>query len=357
MNHVDGVNEDMVLLDIAWENLFPSLLGKTDTVNTIPHHLVPQSRKVYNFVMDKVQLHRNDTDPAVYTLWWKKLLLLPTILFSRESNKIRQEKVKLVLEDNWSFKLSTIPSRKVGPNRRRNTGGPTLNHHSFADDQSKFSAKDLRVYELCQYPELSKAYSTLVDTNSPVTPGPEAFAKLQSKHPQDNLLYGGDAATFNSISGFEVPEENRIHVSRETAIEFIRKTRVSVKPGLDKLKNKHLKQLIGSKTEANNDEEFEFAERLASILEDIANDNVPREVSKTLSSNEIFAAPKKNGDVRPIGIGFTLRKLAAKPILRETRGYNTRTSPPFNMAWPTLVWKRLFISSPLKWGIGLTMTC
>jgi hypothetical protein len=42
--------------------------------------------------------------------------------------------------------------------------------------------------------------------------------------------------------------------------------------------------------------------------------------SKLLSTNEIFAAPKQNDDVRPIGIGFTLRKLAAKVCLWATQG-------------------------------------
>jgi hypothetical protein len=70
----------------------------------------------------------------------------------------------------------------------------------------------------------------------------------------------------NVIGDFELPGDTHS-----------RNPRVSVKPGLDKLRTRHLKQLVDFKLEADNDEEFEFAERLASILDDILNDNIPRE--------------------------------------------------------------------------------
>jgi hypothetical protein len=203
----------------------------------------------------------------VLVWFWKKFMLLPIVLFSRVSNKLREERVRLVLEDNWSFKLSDFCSKTTVYTRRSHIEAPTRDYQASADDTGKFTKKHLRVYKLCQDPELSKAYSTLTDTNSPVTPSLESLEKLQSKHPQNALLHDGDMAKINAIRDFELPTDplSKLQVDRELVIELIRKTRVSVKPGLDKLRNRHLKQMVGSKVEADNDEEFEFAERLASI--------------------------------------------------------------------------------------------
>ena len=47
----------------------------------------------------------------------------------------------------------------------------------------------------------------------------------------------------------------------------------------------------------------------------------PADVGRVLSANEMFAVPKSNEDVRPIGIGSTLRKLAAKACLNASQAY------------------------------------
>jgi hypothetical protein len=59
---------------------------------------------------------------------------------------------------------------------------------------------------------------------------------------------------------------------------------------------------------------------MAMLIEDILHENIPQPVRELLSTNEIFAAPKKDGDVRPIGMGLTLRKIAAKVCLNASQG-------------------------------------
>jgi hypothetical protein len=60
--------------------------------------------------------------------------------------------------------------------------------------------------------------------------------------------------------------------------------------------------------ESDSDEET-FVEYLAEIIGKIANGLEPPEITSVLLANVLIAAPKSNGDVRPIRIGFLYRKL------------------------------------------------
>ena len=62
-----------------------------------------------------------------------------------------------------------------------------------------------------------------------------------------------------------------------------------------------------------------FVDSLCSIINILLAGKEPTEVSCLLRQNELFAEPKSNGDVRPIGIGFTLRKITAMAVLHTTQ--------------------------------------
>jgi hypothetical protein len=168
--------------------------------------------------------------------------------------------------------------------------------------------------------ELSKALKTLLNPLAPISPGPEIFDKLQAKHPQDPSLYADNAQKVSEIRAFIIPEEQKLKVNADMFNTIIHKTRNSVRPGLDKLRNRHLKQLSASAKSEPDPDESEFRELMAMLIEDILHENIPQPVRELLSTNEIFAAPKKDGDVRPIGMGLTLRKIAAKVCLNASQG-------------------------------------
>ena len=90
------------------------------------------------------------------------------------------------------------------------------------------------------------------------------------------------------------------------------------------LRNKDLQQLVGYKHELDADEQH-FLNLLTDIINILIHGEEPPEVAVMLSSNEMFAAPKSNEDVRPIGIGCTLRKLAAKACLNVSQAHFNAT--------------------------------
>ena len=107
-------------------------------------------------------------------------------------------------------------------------------------------------------------------------------------------------------------------VESEDLRKLIGKLKPCVKPGFDSLRNRHLKQMAGSKPEAD-PTEASFVDSLCEVINILLKGSEPPEVSSLLRQNELFACPKSNGDVRPIGIGFTYRKLTSMVLLHVTQ--------------------------------------
>ena len=102
----------------------------------------------------------------------------------------------------------------------------------------------------------------------------------------------------------------------------VNKSKKMIRPGLDKLRHEHLQILVGRSAETSPDEEL-FCSLLATILTLIAQGKVPDMVAKQLHDNELMALPKNNtGDVRPIGIGSTYRKLASICVFNKIQDFN-----------------------------------
>ena len=109
--------------------------------------------------------------------------------------------------------------------------------------------------------------------------------------------------------------EHYIQLDGDEIRRLIGKLKPGVKPGIDKLRGEHLKQLIGRRIEPSASE-GEFSELLSNIINIFLKGIEPLEVSSVLRDNELFAGPKGEDDVRPIAIGNTYRKLAAMAIMR-----------------------------------------
>ena len=72
-----------------------------------------------------------------------------------------------------------------------------------------------------------------------------ALYKLRLKHPVFNLE--ADMVAIQQLKSFVVPEDMRIKVSAAMIRNIIGKWKTMVRPGVDKLRNEHLKVLIGHK--------------------------------------------------------------------------------------------------------------
>ncbi len=191
-------------------------------------------------------------------------------------------------------------------------------HVLGCDDLAMFSPTDKKAYRYLQNGMIAKAFDVLCNKNSPVSASEVVYAKLKSKHPSDQLHDCNNEKVINDIRNFEVDPEDKIIIAAEDLLLLIRGLKSCVKPGIDKLRNKHLQQMVGYKRELDPDEQ-QFLNYLTDIVNIIVQGKEPPDVATVLSSNEMFAAPKSGDDVRPIGIGTTLRKLAAKALLNASQ--------------------------------------
>jgi hypothetical protein len=108
-----------------------------------------------------------------------------------------------------------------------------------------------------------------------------------------------------------------LNVTGKKVRDIIHRRKKLKRPGIDKLRFDHLKILIGYENSEHPGQQ-EFANLLANICTLIMDGDAPREVYDLLRDNELVAIPKSNNDVRPIGMGSTLRKLCSLILLNST---------------------------------------
>jgi hypothetical protein len=167
---------------------------------------------------------------------------------------------------------------------------------------------------------ISKAMQCALSDNSSSPDASSALHKLRLKHPIFNLE--ADMIAIQQLKSFVVPEDMRIKVSAAMIRNIIGKWKTMVRPGVDKLRNEHLKVLIGHQNKQLLGREKDFAMSLAKIVQILANGLFPIEVAAALRDNELIALLKSVDDVRPIGIGYTLRKLTASIWFKELSKFN-----------------------------------
>jgi hypothetical protein len=168
-----------------------------------------------------------------------------------------------------------------------------------------------QVHDLIEQGELSKAMSILCDNSLPAIPSDLVFNSLLSKHPEKLFPQDDDNELLNKIIDFQLTDEDKtsLAVPKDYLKKTIMKLKKSTRPGID---NKH-----------DGNEASTILDYLAHIVTAINIGNIPQDISDFLSTNEIIALRKPNNDVRPIGIGLTLRKLSASWILRTTYKKNS----------------------------------
>ena len=199
-------------------------------------------------------------------------------------------------------KVSTHPSHMVYERGEEEAKKKLALIHSRADRAAKDN-------------NLSKAMALITKASAAVLASITVYEKLETKFPQDSL-WGSDNVELLQRLWDTNPAEC-LQVDGEDIRNLVRKLKTGVKPGIDKLRNEHLKQLCGKRLEPTN-QESQFCSMLAEIINIFLLGKEPPGVSQIMRDCELFAAAKGDDDYRPICISSTLRKVVAMTILKAS---------------------------------------
>ena len=315
---VAGHSDDTKILDIGLDEI-GALLGLTNSIRFIPEKYVKKTRRVF------IKFLRMLVENVVSVIFWKKFLLLSTVLLGGYNGEddMKTEfdlRLELLLNDDWdNFTLGRYL-------KRENIGAALA---ETTDSQEK--RKNVRIDKFMQSGEYSRAMALVCSDEKQVIPSQEVFNKLQGKHPKRNVDIGMTAVEMQSLLEYKVPENDEHVMPWSSLRASVKHLHKFVKHGPDKLRNEHLQALVGSKDEEPPADELEFCTLMAAVVSHIVNGHVPSEVSAAIRDSEMFAGPKGTNDVRPIGIGCTLRKLAGRECFNLTKSFNAKHSRIGNM--------------------------
>ena len=156
----------------------------------------------------------------------------------------------------------------------------------------------------------------------------DIIQKFQAKHPAPVSPVPDE---FKNIVPSNISADLNITPAALRQIIFRRAKLKS--PGLDKFRFDHLRPLIGNGNSTAPDEN-QFAEYLVKIVSLIIDGKAPNSIFSLLRDNVMVGIPKDNNDVRPIGMGITVRKLASIFLLKYTSIATSATlqgqDEPFN---------------------------
>jgi hypothetical protein len=255
---------------------------------------------------------------------WKKFFLLPIILFSpydeSSRKKALQRRLNLIDSNTWdSFTTSSLRLRKLPQD------------HQLSTEQIE-KAHQHRIQKLAAAGEIGKIMTLISTVHNNIAPTPATVAALQTKHPTPSP-YAPHPDILSALEATNLIDSARtaFEIHGDRLRSWIHNKKDFVTPGLDNVRWEHLRQLIGRGGIERPDEE-RFAELLADILVLLIDvTEVPTEVYDALRDNALIAIPKGNGDVRPIGMGSTIRKLCSIAFLSHThKNQHAATTSTFN---------------------------
>jgi len=277
-------------------------------------------RRVYNSQMAKVIEQPNNC------LEWKKLLLLPVVLFCKKVDlTIRAsmiESINLINANRWDlitldrFELKLLKQEDI---------------MDVEDAVARAAQKmEARASELMAKGMASKAHRLVTRESIPgriESSAEEKVQQLRDMHPPVGPHNVSDE-TINKIRTFRALPEQRIDVDAIKVRNIINKANFMVTAGIDKIQMEHLKILIGVGDISKLDEQ-EFAKRLTKVIEFIVNAEVPDETMPAIRDIELLGLPKGVDKVRPIGLNTMLRKIASivvEELTSKPQGADERIS-------------------------------
>lgn len=157
-------------------------------------------------------------------------------------------------------------------------------------------------------------------------PSTENVAQLLlSKHP--GWGNWNTTAAVNDLKSRQVEQVDILRVNSADVREVVSNLADSKLPGVDLFTAEHLKLFMGTsfsaKDSGNQDaDEKRFSNAYTSLINIVLSGSMPSTVSCFVRSNLLLALPKSNVDIRPIGVGLLMRKVASKLLFQQTVQFN-----------------------------------
>ncbi|XP_055347675.1 uncharacterized protein LOC129594849 [Paramacrobiotus metropolitanus] len=166
--------------------------------------------------------------------------------------------------------------------------------------------------------DCSGAVRILMSTDAIAETSREVLDIMADKHPQSPLPdRPGVTASTPSVTADEV---------RHAILSFRRGSAA----GPDGLLPQHLLDMLGK---VQDDVSASFCKSLAQLLDIIIQGNIPDSVRPYFFGAKLIALRKKDGGLRPIAVGNTLRRLTAKVICRRVKGRSTAALQPSQLGF------------------------
>jgi len=270
--------------------------GITASRQYIPRKYVLQTRLIFNKYFERLFANTQDL------IAWKKVLLIPIILFTKHKLEDFHIAMTQLQEDSWeAFSLDSLES-KVTANHRSSIGVSTIHRKAHA---------------LVREGELSKAMKVLINPAVPADPSLHTLQMLQSKHPGRDLTFVND----EELDSLQHDDANLQHFipSLHQIRLIIKKAHNGIQSGHLKLRFEHLKQLIGDGSEPQVGEELKFCNFITDLISCLLNNGIPVDILPAFQDFQLIALKKNENDVRPIGLGDLYRKIASKLIFQVTQ--------------------------------------
>lgn len=267
------------------------------TQKHIPYRLRDRVRLVFQRCLD---LLLTCSSEDARSLCLKLLVLLPAMLFRAHDTGLGL----LTCLENFRFlfwKPLLAPPQRVLLARRPSDRSSA---EGFASEVSR------RVGALIKEGEVGRAFQFLTSSSLRAAPSEETVQRLAEKHPVRDTDVGEDVLS-HSISDQEalVLPDSVIH-------RALWKAPRGSSPGVDGLRFEHLQDLL---RERGSPSSGRLLQSLSSLVNLAQSGSLPPWFYSFVAGANLVALDKGNGDVRPIAMGCTWRKLIARALADHCR--------------------------------------
>ena len=259
-----------------------------------------------------------DDDKALAILWYIRVLLIPTILFLRTTEKEKGKKqsqtlkyrLELLEKDDWS--LFTLSYIKQSCRKFDNRGGKDKKKLQFINN-SDFSDEDKKVLNLLATGSIAKAFKVFHKSKS-AQYNDNTKSILQDLHPTREFDNEFDKDLINDFVDAQYKGMHKFTFSPDKVRQIIGEYGTNVAHGPSKWRAEHLKILVGSNTDPKS---IELLTNLTTFFELMANGQIPLEIGYAFGTSTCMALLKKPDNesaIRPIAMGEIFRKICGALI-------------------------------------------
>lgn len=157
------------------------------------------------------------------------------------------------------------------------------------------------------------AVRTLISAETVLSVNDETPTTLQSKHPSGRNV---DVAAPNSPAAHML--------TTDEISEAVHGLPNGSAAGPNGHRSQHLKEMIADTKRREN---HTLLENLTAVSNIMLAGAVPEEIRPLLFGANLFAFGKKDGGVRPIAVGFTVRRMVAKIVSKRVRPLSEKLLP------------------------------